>query len=912
MAAGLRTAHADISSINTRASIRATAQVAISPGPGLPDPSPVRDDKSPADEFDVMTFDKTLMADATKEGITAKGRAQQHTTLTVSTGSLTFTSSASTETTATRTGDPLKDTFTGGAGSAFFSVSFTVDGRSTFSLGGSGSVNTTGTTDSSESEIELRGRGDDGVEIDFDFNAEDAPGLPNNVSASKSGALKPGSYTLTVFTIATIARTQSSSRSAFNCTFSVTSSPPLPKGEEEPTETNIRWTDHSGGSFSSTDNWSPHQVPIKTTTEADTAIFALSSNYPVDIGSAHTDRLIVSNGRVAFSNTSYTVDALALDAPSLQVTGHGTLSITGGFLNARHAVIGDSGSLGKVIVGTIEAHLQTSGRLAIGRGGFGLLEVSGGGTVIAAESVMGAGESGVAIVKGHQSEWQTGNLAVGFSSSATLNILDGGSVTSGEAFIALGVPPLIQIEALVDGVNATDGHSSKWAMTRLTIGQGGSGSLDIKNGGEVSAANSVQLGTRAAGSGFLTVSGRGGTPEHPSSLMAGINIVVGFGGFGSLEISSGGFVASTDKVDIGVSSRGDVTLRLGLIGASESRLTAQGEMHIGDGLGGQGSLMLEPFTNVVVATAKVGMAQGIGLVVVNGNPSAPEDTKFRVLSDLSVGGSGVGAIILVDGLLDVGGSINLNTNGTIQGRGKVRVAGQLNANGGTISPGLSPGTLIVDGDLVLSAASTLNGEIAGLIPGTEHDQLIVTGSATLDGKVILQFMNGFAPKSGDHINFLNVTGATTGDFAAMEVQGLAPGAQFQTARVGGAYTATAINDAVALPAISLKAVTKKAFEKSRRPVAFIVSRKGSTASPLVVNYTVAGSAENGVDYQLLPGSVTIPARKKAVTFKLQPFDDGFIEGDETVDVAVVPGADYSHSLKSKAQVTLINNKKFRP
>lgn len=45
---------------------------------------------------------------------------------------------------------------------------------------------------------------------------------------------------------------------------------------------------------------------------------------------------------------------------------------------------------------------------------------------------------------------------------------------------------------------------------------------------------------------------------------------------------------------------------------------------------------------------------------------------------------------------------------------------------------------------------------------------------------------------------------------------------------------------------------------------FIVTRTGSTANPLTVNYTVGGTAVPGVDYAALPGSVTIPAGQSMV------------------------------------------------
>src|SRR5262249_42080525 len=52
-----------------------------------------------------------------------------------------------------------------------------------------------------------------------------------------------------------------------------------------------------------------------------------------------------------------------------------------------------------------------------------------------------------------------------------------------------------------------------------------------------------------------------------------------------------------------------------------------------------------------------------------------------------------------------------------------------------------------------------------------------------------------------------------------------------------------------------------------------VSRSGSTASALTVNYTLSGTAANGVDYQNLSGSVTIPAGADSAPVVVSPVDD---------------------------------------
>lgn len=80
-------------------------------------------------------------------------------------------------------------------------------------------------------------------------------------------------------------------------------------------------------------------------------------------------------------------------------------------------------------------------------------------------------------------------------------------------------------------------------------------------------------------------------------------------------------------------------------------------------------------------------------------------------------------------------------------------------------------------------------------------------------------------------------------------------------------------------------------------VAFYLSRTGSTASPLTVNYTMSGTATNGVDYDngvsaggLLSGTAVIPAGAFGVDVTVRPIDDAVFEGTETIVLTLAPGS----------------------
>ncbi|MCY2966854.1 MAG: metallophosphoesterase [Planctomycetota bacterium] len=72
---------------------------------------------------------------------------------------------------------------------------------------------------------------------------------------------------------------------------------------------------------------------------------------------------------------------------------------------------------------------------------------------------------------------------------------------------------------------------------------------------------------------------------------------------------------------------------------------------------------------------------------------------------------------------------------------------------------------------------------------------------------------------------------------------------------------------------------------------FVVSRDGSLAQPLSVNYVVGGSASAGADYQSIGSSVTIPAGLSSISIPLIPIQDSLTEPIETVTVSLgsVPG-----------------------
>ena len=92
------------------------------------------------------------------------------------------------------------------------------------------------------------------------------------------------------------------------------------------------------------------------------------------------------------------------------------------------------------------------------------------------------------------------------------------------------------------------------------------------------------------------------------------------------------------------------------------------------------------------------------------------------------------------------------SGGKLNGSGLIK--GDVLVDGGTVSPGHSPGAITINGNYTQTANGTLDMEIAGLTAGTQYDQLNITGTAYLAGTLNLTMLNGFLPKDGDNFQLL--------------------------------------------------------------------------------------------------------------------------------------------------------------
>ncbi len=218
------------------------------------------------------------------------------------------------------------------------------------------------------------------------------------------------------------------------------------------------------------------------------------------------------------------------------------------------------------------------------------------------------------------------------------------------------------------------------------------------------------------------------------------------------------------------------------------------------------------------------------------------------------------------------GPVSLDAGGTLKGSGTV--GGDLN-NEGILSPGNSPGIIVVNGNYAQAVTGSLEIEVQGTNPSTpDFDQLFVNGTVTLAGALDVSLLNGFAPSAGDSFQILSNDG---GDAIVGTFIGLPEGAVFvhsgtylQISYVGGTG-----NDVV-LTAIS--------------PAPIIVSNSNDQGAGSLRQAILDANANPGFDiikFDPLASAI------KLTSGELQITDNLVIDASASTSGVIVSGEDLS-------------------
>jgi T5SS/PEP-CTERM-associated repeat protein len=729
-------------------------------------------------------------------------------------------------------------------------------------------------------------------------------------------------------------------------------------GPDEAESDTFEWVGPAQGAFAAEGNWegengAPGVPGFVSFEDADTAIVDSASDVTIDLGASglsraldprgplperRTGRLqVLRSGRLRPVGGTLLLDSLdpELDERSLEVAGGATLLLDAGGVQARHVTLGAVGDGTLEVVGP-GGFFATQGRFGIGGEGNGILRVRNGATITSAESVLGeAGGGGFALVQEEGSLWQTGNFAVGFADAAAVNIEAGARVESDNAFVDCRIGDctgLADLErATVDVIGKSAGGTPSRFVVADELQIGPLGKVSVEGGAALqSDVGIIRIGTGSGAADCLA--GRACLDVVDGSVGVGA-IDVGFTGPGKMQIGPLGRATVLAALFVGANLL--VPGELVVTGPSaEPQLVAP--IGVGVSVGSHGEVLLQGGARVTTSVAGAGGA-GPGAF---GRIEIRDDSVLRVadsiIAALTIGSEASddvfgptgelelanGRVELEDADLDIENTGRVFGSGVVDGfgvsfvnnDGEIGCGITINAayvqgpNGVALCPQaiLSPVTLPQLNPLAASRFARAVRARPAPPPLPVPGPLVVNGDATLAGTLVLQFVNGFAPRQGNSFDLIDVAGTVTGAFANVEVRGLVPDSDFAEDFVDGKLTLTALSDTEALPTVSVAAKPSVFESKFKKGLKVKFKRKGDTSEPLQVAYTVGGTARNGFDYERLSGVIEIPARKKSAKLVIHPVPDGVAEGPETLSLEVQPGENYTQSLFARVEIVLEN------
>ena len=440
--------------------------------------------------------------------------------------------------------------------------------------------------------------------------------------------------------------------------------------------------------------------------------------------------------------------AASCGTATIDIEDGGSLTNVNGWI-ALHA-----GGTGSVTVRDPGSSWTNEEELFVGEIGTGTLSIESGGAVTNTNGWIGRGadSNGTVTVQDSGSTWTNENeLLVGGSGTGSLTIRNGGTVSNHGVWI--GNSPGSTGMAIVSG------SDSKWKSSgQFIVGYRGMGTLRIE-AGTVSTDNNSFVGFTPGGSGSMaTVTG-----DRSNWLSSGV-LTVGNSGSASLMISEGGTVSNSDGI-IGNHSEASMVTVTG----KKSIWKNTGDLTVGGS--GQGTLIIEDggrvtsFNGLVGADSSV-TVNGIGSrwTTDNLNLRGTSNSKEGGTATLEVGSGGAVAVadeieLFEHSRIDLQGgfvsasSITLDQKGTFEwNSGTLQTGlfdGELVNDGGILAPGPNISSTKINGDYTQQSGASLAIDLGGDQPGDGYDHVAVGGSAFLGGDLQLTLVDDYLPNSFD-------------------------------------------------------------------------------------------------------------------------------------------------------------------
>jgi T5SS/PEP-CTERM-associated repeat protein len=498
-------------------------------------------------------------------------------------------------------------------------------------------------------------------------------------------------------------------------------------------------------------------------TLADSPIFLQPAIVTVAASDSSEDSIVIGklSGDVAILNTTLSSLSGAFARVGLFQGAAGTFNVSAGMVTLTDMVVGFEG------IGTV--NITGTGRVSTDLGvGIGLS--------------FGAVGSGTVTVRGASSSLRAGgDITLANAGSGTLNVMEGGAVTSESGKIGFnggfGGTGTVHVE----------GSGSKWTnMEDLMVGGPfrGIGQLDITNGGKVSSKQGSIGNDPNGGTSTVTISGAGSKWTNTEGF------VLGDAGRGALTIIGGGTLTSGHSIIADQdSSNGVATVAgPGSTWANTGNLTVGGLGTATLNIFGGGSLSnVHAFIGTTAAPLSIISVEGAGSI-------------WQSAGDVTIGHQGngnSGMLILSDGgIATVDGLLVVEPTGLVTGNS---IADANIINRGDVRPGLSAGTssgaLHVDGSYLQSQSGRLTVRLGGTMPAAQYDQLQVTGAVTLSGTLSVVLANSFQPSLGNVFDILDGS-SINGTFSTIQLPALAAGLNWNTSQLYSTGTLSVVSSGI--------------------------------------------------------------------------------------------------------------------